>query len=497
MPSLGLRLTPRGHLSVEYQDDGPEIDAAASIRLIDAFARGTGYGLVWLGAAEVGQALSPVFVWWRDFAARYVGSLCLHASGVEAQEHRKLPSIPAPTAAELSSLLLTAPIMAGAEYLTEDVLLTLWDEMERAFAASLGAAKVGLQAFLTTLNRAWNLVGRVHFNLAENRHDPDRPFAFMATYTTRLSAQAKAQHVPLGQALREYAGAVNRDKLLSLLLPVQRAAEQCVWLKPMIDAGDIFHPLRWGPTQASRFLQSVPELESAGVVVRMPVSWRASRPARPQVTATVGSRAPSAVGLDGLLDFKMGVTLDGEPLTEVEVAALLAGTESLVLLRGQWVEVDRARLQRTMEQFHAAEELAARNGLTFAEAMRIMAGAAVTRDDPLAIDTDWARVNAGPWLEQTLKELRAPVGDGVDPGLSLRGTLRPYQKAGTRWMHLLAGLGLGACLADDMGLGKTIQVLSLLLVEQAHGTRPGRACWWRPPRCWPTGQRRSKNSPLV
>src|SRR5437868_336178 len=299
MPRLGLRLTPHGRLRAEEQDDGPEIDAGASIRLIDAFARGTGYGLVWLGAAEVGQALPPLFVWWRDFAARYVGSLCLHASGLEAEERVKLPSIPAPTAAELSSLVLTAPIMAGAEYLTEDVLLVLWDEMERAFAASLAAAKLGLQAFLTTLNRAWNLVGRVHFNLAENRRDPDQPFAFMATYTTRLSAQAKAQHVPLGQALREYAGTANRDKLLSLLLPMQRAAEHCAWLKPMIDAGDIFHPLRWGPAEASRFLQSVPELERAGVVVRMPMSWRASRPARPQVTATIGSRRRRRLVLTG------------------------------------------------------------------------------------------------------------------------------------------------------------------------------------------------------
>src|SRR5437764_10813539 len=39
-------------------------------------------------------------------------------------------------------------------------------------------------------------------------------------------------------------------------------------------------------------------------------------------------------------------------------------------------------------------------------------------------------------------------------------------------MDLLAGLGLGACLADDMGLGKTIQLLSLRLVEQARGARP-------------------------
>ena len=37
-------------------------------------------------------------------------------------------------------------------------------------------------------------------------------------------------------------------------------------------------------------------------------------------------------------------------------------------------------------------------------------------------------------------------------------------------MHLLSGLGLGACLADDMGLGKTIQVLSLLLVQTGRET---------------------------
>src|SRR5437763_13272497 len=113
MSRLGLRLTPQGRLSVEDQNDGPDIDTAASIRLIDAFARGTGYGLVWLGAAEVGQALPPLFVWWRDFGSLYVGSLCQHGSGLEAEERVKLPSIPAPTAAELSSLLLNAPIRAG------------------------------------------------------------------------------------------------------------------------------------------------------------------------------------------------------------------------------------------------------------------------------------------------------------------------------------------------------------------------------------------------
>ena len=46
----------------------------------------------------------------------------------------------------------------------------------------------------------------MHFNLAENRGDDEAPFAFIATYTMRLSAQAKAQHLPLAQALREYSG---------------------------------------------------------------------------------------------------------------------------------------------------------------------------------------------------------------------------------------------------------------------------------------------------
>ena len=324
MSRQGLRLTPHGHLVFEPSDDAPELEERLAGRLNDAFARGGGHGLLQLGAGEVGHALPPVFQWWRAFAARYVAALCLQSSGADGAA--AIPDIAAPTEAEFASLVLTAPIMAGAEYLAPDVLRALWGDTATALAHSLTAAKTDLQSFLKGLNPAWNLVGRVHFNLAENRRDDSAPFAFMATYTTRLSAQAKAQHLPLGQALREYAGAANRDQLLSLLVPVQRAAETCAWLKPMIDAGEIFHPLRWTPAEASRLLASTPDLESAGVIVRMPATWRASRPPRPKVTGTVGTRAPSAVGLEGLLDFRMNVTLDGETLSEREIATLLAGT---------------------------------------------------------------------------------------------------------------------------------------------------------------------------
>ncbi len=456
-------LTPHGHLILSEDRDASALEPELARRLQNAFARGSGHGLLQLGASEVGVALPPAFSYWREFGARYVTALCTRPDGEARSTTTHNPS---PPAAELAWLALAAPPMTGAEYLTASVLQSLWQELDIAFGLELSESKCGIQEFLKRCNAAWNLVGRVHFNLAENRKDDAAPFAFLATYTTRLSAHAKAQHLPLGQALGEYAGAANKDRLLSLLLPVQRASESCSWLKDMIDAGEIFHPLRWKPSEAMQLLRDVPQLESAGVVVRMPATWQARRPPRPQVTAKVGGKLLSGVGQDALLDFRMDVTLDGETLTPAEVRELLAKSDGLALVRGRWVEVDRERLSRMMEYFGEAERVAAESGLSLRDALRMIAGADVDADDDSAASqADWGKVIAGPWLAETLKGLRSPEGlAGIDPGSALNGTLRPYQQVGVRWLYLLAKLGLGACLADDMGLGKTIQILSLLLV---------------------------------
>jgi non-specific serine/threonine protein kinase len=265
--------------------------------------------------------------------------------------------------------------------------------------------------------------------------------------------------------LSEYAGAANKPRLLSLLLPVQRAAAECPWLKEMVEAGEIYHPLRWTPAEAFQLLTDTPRLEAAGVVVRVPSAWRANRPPRPQVSATVGARPPSGLGTDALLDFKMGVSLDGEPLTSAEIEHLLAASNGLHLVRGRWVEIDRERLSRMLDEFRVVEKAAARDGLSFGEAMRLLAGAPVPGDTVAATAPEWSTVVAGPWLRTTLAGLRDPDHLAqLDPGAALKATLRPYQHAGVRWLHLLSSLGLGACLADDMGLGKTMQVLALLLI---------------------------------
>jgi non-specific serine/threonine protein kinase len=194
-----LSLTPRGHLLFIVEDDAFSLSSALVHRLGTAFGRGSGHGLFELGAGEVATALPADLSYWRDFGARLVTAICTHPD--LAANHA---IIPAPALDDLDAFVAAAPPMVGAEYLTASVLEALWTEAATAFRSELVESKESVESFLHRRNAAWHLVGRVHFNLAENRRDDEAPFAFLATYTTRLSTEAKAQHLPLGRALSEY-----------------------------------------------------------------------------------------------------------------------------------------------------------------------------------------------------------------------------------------------------------------------------------------------------
>ncbi|MEY3012509.1 MAG: hypothetical protein RIT45_1244 [Pseudomonadota bacterium] len=181
----------------------------------------------------------------------------------------------------------------------------------------------------------------MHLHLAEHKGDQARPFAFVATFTTRLSAAARPQHVPLGRAVQAAAASGDKTELLRLLAPVQRAAERCDWLAEKLDAGELYRPARWTPAEALALLRDVPALEEAGVQVRMPAGRARGRPARARVRATLDT-GKGQLDAETLLRFDAAVCVDDEPLSEEERRALLASTEGLVLLRGRWVEVDAA-----------------------------------------------------------------------------------------------------------------------------------------------------------
>src|ERR1035438_478460 len=80
---LGLVLTPQGHLILAPQSDAPSLETVLAERLQDAFQRGSGHGLLQLGAAETRTTLPPVFSYWREFGARFVTTLCTQP-GMEA-----------------------------------------------------------------------------------------------------------------------------------------------------------------------------------------------------------------------------------------------------------------------------------------------------------------------------------------------------------------------------------------------------------------------------
>ena len=467
---MDLRLTPAGHLRWEPSGDeaapaesAPPIGEERVRSIRSAFEADWCEGLFTLAAEKTPVQDLSGLRYWQQLAERYLTGLC------HVPEEAERFEVEPPTPADCAHWILTAPPMQGGEYLGEDVLQRIWERLDEWVHEAVAAAG-GLAAFLQGRAPGWHQVGRVCFHLAENRGDDARPFAFMATYASGFGAAGRLKHLPLRKALEQYAGAKNRAALVKLLSPVQQAAEVCGWVRDLVDSGEIYQPMAWPPARAYALLQSAPVLEESGLSVRLPNWWR-KRP-RPQVSVTVGARAPATLGVDAMLDFDVKVALGDVALSPEELASLLDGEDHLVLLKGQWVEVDRERLRQAIEHWDALQRQAEDDGISFIEGMRLLAGASadLRHEEQAEDERHWVHVAPGDAMREILAGLRQPGAlDEVETGGALQGTLRPYQREGLSWLHFLTTLGLGACLADDMGLGKTLQVLALLLCERRTG----------------------------
>lgn len=459
MSSFELGLLPSGRLHCfpsTTDDSAGKVTHNAPIG--KAFARSIGEGLFTLAAKKSGANLSPSLQYWRNFACKYLSERCLLA---QTDPQRPDPIAPL-TASETMPLLLSAPPLRGAEYLSTPVLQDIRALLDGWVCEQIQATG-GLSALLSKKAPQWHQVGRVCFHLAENKNDPDYPFAFMATYAPEISARGRIRHLPLSRALQEYAGAKNKKALIRLLSPVQLAAESSPVIRDLVDTGDIYHPLAWSPGEAYEFLRGAPQYEQCGVVVRLPDWWRKRN--RPRASVTIGEKKINNFSADSLLDFRLNIALGTEPLSKAELKKLMAAGDSLVFIKGQWIEVDQEKLSEALAHWKMVEAETANGGLTFAEGMRLLAGAPIDlKDDSLEENREWSFVRPGKWLASELEALRSlDQVKTVSPGKALKATLRPYQKEGVNWLWLLSQLGLGACLADDMGLGKTMQVISLFL----------------------------------
>lgn len=459
MSFFDLGILPSGHLHCFPAEVDGTTGNPVNSAIGKAFSRSAGEGLFTLAGRKSGTELSPSLQYWRTFACSYLRERC-HLTQATPEQPDPIEPL---TAAETLPLLLSAPPMRGAEYLSAAVLQDIWSILDTWVCLQIRVAG-GLDALLAERAPQWHQVGRVCFHLAENKADPEFPFAFMATYAPELSEKGRVRHQPLSRALQEYAGARNKQALLRLLSPLQLAAESSAVIRDLVDTGDIYHPLAWSPAEAYEFLKDAPQYEQCGVVVRLPDWWKKRN--RPRAHVTIGEKKQQNFTANSLLDFKLHIALGGELLSKTELQKLMVEGDGLTLVKGQWVEVDQAKLQEALTHWEKVEAESAGGRVTFAEGMRLLAGApADLRADDTGECREWSFVQPGKWLATLLDELRTPAQlKAADPGKTLKATLRPYQQEGVNWLWLLSQLGLGACLADDMGLGKTMQVISVLLI---------------------------------
>ncbi len=348
----------------------------------------------------------------------------------------------------MEQLLNCVPFTLGSEYVNDQWLKDAFGHLQSVYAKEIAAYEGTVALYLADKSQHLKVPERIFFHLVESKDDA-YPFAFLATYATK-DANGKVRHLPLQYALTEYHA--DREKLLQLLSCLNRASEVSPLIGEFVAKGELFHPLRLTADEAYQILKEVPKIEESGIVCRIPNWWRKNA-YDINMSVKLGEEKPPMLGLSTILGMTPQLEVDGVPLSRAEIETLLRQTEGLAFLKGKWIAVDHARLQRLLDEMEKY-----RGDMTLLDALRVgLKEQETEKPDVGAIITN------GTWLSKLLKDLRIPkrIRTAVVPK-SFHATLRAYQKDGFTWLDYMNKLGFGACLADDMGLGKTIQVLAFL-----------------------------------
>lgn len=340
------------------------------------------------------------------------------------------------------------PYIIGSEYITIEWLSLIFKSLNAEFGKQISQYKERVSLYLAEKNQNLRTPERIFFHLVENK-DAEFPFAFMATYATR-TPEGKVRHMPLTYALEEFKQ--ERDKLLTLLSCLNKAAEVCPMLAHFMQTGELFHPLKFTGDEAYELLKHIEVIEACGILCRIPNWWR-KKYTSVSLSMKMGDKKPSFVGFDSLIEMQPVFIVDGVELSKTDIKQLLRQNEGLAFLKGKWIEVNHEKLKTLLAEIDSQKK-----DITLFEAMKM---SAMDEDDNDA--DNGVLISNGKWLNNLLQSLRNPTNlksSKVPKGM--KATLRPYQSIGYSWLEQMNSIGFGACLADDMGLGKTIQVLSYL-----------------------------------
>ncbi|MDO5437741.1 MAG: DEAD/DEAH box helicase, partial [bacterium] len=154
----------------------------------------------------------------------------------------------------------------------------------------------------------------------------------------------------------------------------------------------------------------------------------------------------SSVSLDEIMDFSIEVALGNEKISAEEFRELAKNTNGLIEYKGKFILIDKEETEKLLSRLKKPNFVINK--------MELLHHALSGKIDEYDFDYDaaFARIVSN----------FTKVEDVTLP-LDLKGTLRPYQEIGYRWLYTNVVKGFGCCIADDMGLGKTVQVISLIL----------------------------------
>ncbi|MFL5699634.1 MAG: DEAD/DEAH box helicase [Ktedonobacteraceae bacterium] len=294
----------------------------------------------------------------------------------------------------------------------------------------------------------------LHFFVAA-RHDPSLKLSLEEYWFLKPKDRAEASR-PFGQ---------DFEKNLLLALGYAARIYPTVWNGLATDRPTGCHLTL---DEAFAFLkESAWVLGDAGYTVIVPAWWTPEGRRRTKVRLKTALRSPKGATapshgyftLGAIISYEYQLSVGGQVVTEEEWQQLVNAKTPLVQFRGQWMELDRDKMQQLLQfwQTHQHEE----PEITLLDMLKIGTEA----EDDLEWDHDQMLRDMLSRLHD--KNAFAPVKDPH----TLQGTLRDYQRRGVAWLQYLENLGLNPCLADDMGLGKTLEVIACLLKEREEAGR--------------------------
>lgn len=455
---LNMVVMPGGSLHLEWIETSDKIDKYQTTLQDDIYKRfeeAPYSSLLFLGFSNKSIPISISLNYWREFAGLFAHKLSLTPE-LETVRHKAELILEED---EIIEILDRTPIMTGAEYINKELIESVWSGLRDRFVEEIKSYEGTVEEYIRTLSPDVHIAGRVYFHLVENKKE-NHPFAFLATYSTRLDKKGTSKHLPLKTAIKEYGE--NSEKLLELLATVYLAGKESPMINNLLESGELFQPLAWTADEAFVFLKENLLYEKSGIICRIPNWWK-STTSRVSFNITIGTKEPSYVGMETLLDFHPHMMLGDTPISESEARELLQEAEGLVFIKNKWITVDHEKLKQSLDAYEKAMKLVDEEGLSLKDAMRLQ----LNPKNALNIKDieDDIGVTNGEWFDAVLKKLRNPdLIKTVKPDNRFKAELRHYQQKGINWLSFLHSLQFGACLADDMGLGKTIQLLAFLNV---------------------------------